>query len=73
MTVATPTGRRKSVCNLCVIEVFGGVFVFARCFLEFSVAVGAFDIGLSQISSFCSFSITEKNAQLTKHHLLLIF
>ena len=44
--------RPKSVRNRCVIEVFGGVFVLSRCFLDFSVGVGAFVIGLSQISFF---------------------
>ena len=43
-----------SVCNRCVLEVFGGVFVLSCCFLDFSVSVGAFIIGLSQISSFFS-------------------
>ena len=42
----------KSVQNRCVIEVFGVVFVLSRCFWGFSVGVGAFIIGLSQISSF---------------------
>ena len=54
MALVDPTDRPKSVCNLCVIEVSGGVFVLSRCFLDFSVAVGAFVIGLSQISFFCS-------------------
>ena len=54
MTVVTPTDRPKSVRNHCVIEVFGGVFVLSRCFLDFSVGVGVFVIGLSQISSFFS-------------------
>ena len=35
-------------------EVFGGVFVLSRCFLDFSVGVGVFFIGLSHISSFFS-------------------
>ena len=52
MAIVTPTDRPKSVRNRCVIEVFGGVFVFSRCFLDFSVDVGEFVIGLSQISSF---------------------
>ena len=33
---------------------FGGVFVLSRWFLDFSVGVGAFVLGLSQISSFFS-------------------
>ena len=52
MAIVTPTDRPKSVRNWCVIEVFGGVFVLSRCFLDFSVVVGAFVTGLSQISSF---------------------
>ena len=38
--------------NRCVIEVFDGIFLLSRCFLDFSVGVGAFVIGLSQISYF---------------------
>ena len=47
----TPTDRPKSVRNRSLIEVFGGVFL-SRYVLDFSVGVGAFVIGLSQISSF---------------------
>ena len=54
MAIVTPTDRPKSVRNRCAIEGFGGVFVFSRCFLDFSVGVGAFVIGLSQISFFFS-------------------
>ena len=53
VTVVSPTDRPKSVRNRCVIEVFGG-FLMSRCFLDFSVGVGAFVTGLSQISSFFS-------------------
>ena len=56
MAVVTPTDRPKSVRNRCVSEVFGGVFVLSCCILDFSVGVGAFIIGLSQISYFFSFS-----------------
>ena len=35
MAVITPSDRPKSVRNNCVIEVFGGVFVLSRCFLDF--------------------------------------
>ena len=48
--VVTPTDRFKSDCNRCVIEGFGGVFVLSCCFLDFSVGVGSFVIGLSLIS-----------------------
>ena len=54
MAIVTPTDRRESVRDRCVIEVFGGVFVLSRCFLDFSVGVGAFVIGQSQISFFFS-------------------
>ena len=54
MAIVTQTDRPKSVRNRCVIEVFDGVFVLSRCFLDYSVGVGAFVIGLSQISSFFS-------------------
>ena len=59
MAIVTPTDRPKSVRNRCVIEVFGGVFVFSRCFLDFSVGVGAFVTGLSQISSFFTLDKTK--------------
>ena len=42
MAIVTQTDRPKSVCNRCEIEVFGGVFVLSRCFLDFSVGVGVF-------------------------------
>ena len=45
MTVGTPTDRPQSVRNRCVIEVFGGVFLFLRCFLDISVGVWGFVIG----------------------------
>ena len=54
VAIVTPTDRPKSVHKRCVIEGFVGVFVLSRCFLDFSVGVRAFVIGLSQISSFFS-------------------
>ena len=54
LTAVTPTDRPKLVRNRCVIEVFGGVFMLSRCFLDFSVGEGVFIIGLSHISSFFS-------------------
>ena len=57
VTAVTPTDRPKSVRNSCVIKVFGGVFMLSRCFLDFSVGVGVFVTGLSQISSFFSYQI----------------
>ena len=54
VAIVTQTCRPKSVHNRCEIDVFGGVFVLSRCFFDFSVGVGAFVIGLTQISSFFS-------------------
>ena len=46
------TDRPKSVRSRCVIEVFGSVFMLSRCFVDFSVGVGAFVTGLIQIFPF---------------------
>ena len=54
VAIVTPTDRPKSFRNPCVIEIIGSDFVLSRCFLELSVCVGAFVIGLSQIPSFFS-------------------
>ena len=53
VAVVTPTDRPKSVRNRCLIELFCGV-VLSLCPFDISVGVGAFVIGLSQISSFFS-------------------
>ena len=68
VTAVTPTNCPKSVRNRSVIKVFGGVFMLSRCFLDFSVGVGVFVTGLSQISSF--FSLISRNAEwIVKRHL----
>ena len=54
VAVVTPTDRPKSVRNRCVIELFVALFVLALCPFDISVGVGAFVIGMSQISSFFS-------------------
>ena len=54
MAVVTPTDRPKSVRNRCVVELFVVLFVLSLCSCDISVGVGAFVIGLSQISSFFS-------------------
>ena len=54
VTVVTPTDRHISVRNRCVIELFVALFVLSFCPFDTSVGVGAFVIGLSQISSFLS-------------------
>ena len=51
MEIVTPTDGPKSIRNPCVIEIFVA-FVLSRCFLNVSVGVGTFVIGLNQISSF---------------------
>ena len=63
MVVVTPTNLLKSVRNCCVIEVFCGVFVLSRCFLDFSVSVGAFVIGLGHIPSFFSLSKCNRGSE----------
>ena len=60
MAFATPTDRPKSDRNRCLIEVLVAVFVLSRRFLNFSVGVGAFIIGLSQTSSFFSYNVYYK-------------
>ena len=52
ITVVTPSYRPRSVCNRCVIELFGDVLVLSCCPFDISVSIRAFVIGLSQISSF---------------------
>ena len=53
VAIVTPTDRPKSVRNRSVIKLFCGV-VLSFCPFEISVDVGAFVIGLSQISSLFS-------------------
>ena len=36
VAIVTPTDRPKSVCNSCVIKVFGGVCELSRCVLDLS-------------------------------------
>ena len=54
VAVVTPTDRPKSVRNRCVIELFVTLYMLSLCPFDISVGVGAFVIGLSQISSFFS-------------------
>ena len=55
VAVVTPTDRPKSVRNRCVIELFVALFVFLLCPFDISAGIGAFVIGLNQISTFFSF------------------
>ena len=54
MAVVIPTDRPKSVRNYFLIELFVALFVLSLCPFDFSVVVGAFVIGLGQISYFLS-------------------
>ena len=54
VALVTPTDRPKSVRNRCLIELFCGVVCVDTCPFDISVGVGAFVIGLGQISSFLS-------------------
>ena len=54
VAVVTPTDRPKSVRNRCLIELFCGVVRVVTCPFDITVGVGAFVIGLGQISSFLS-------------------
>ena len=56
VALVTHTDRPKSVRNRCLIELFCGVVCVVTCPFDISVGVGAFVIGLGQISSFLSFS-----------------
>ena len=49
MAVVTQTDRPKSVCNSCIIEHLGGIFVLSLCFFSFSVGEWYNVIGLGQI------------------------
>ena len=60
VAVVTPTDRPKSVHNCCLIELFVVLFVLSLCPFDISVGIGAFVIGLGQISSFLS-SISSTN------------
>ena len=55
MTAVTPSDRPKSVRNRCVIKVLVAFFTLSSWFLDFSVGIGAFVTGLTQISSFFSY------------------
>ena len=55
VALVTPTDRPKSVRNRCLIELFYDVVCVVTCPFDISVGVGAFVIGLGQISSFLSF------------------
>ena len=55
LSVVTPTDRPKLVRNLCVIELFGDLFVLSRCPFDISVGIGVFVLWLCQISFYFLF------------------
>ena len=73
VTAVTPTDRPKSIRNSCVIKVFGGVFMLSCCFLDYSVGVGVFVTGLSQISSFFSFDYTARPKSVRNRCVIKVF
>ena len=54
MAIVTRTDRPKSVRNRSVIGLFVALFLLSLCPFDISAGVGAFVIGLGQISSFFS-------------------
>ena len=70
VALVTPTDRPKSVCNRCLIELFCGVVCVATCPFDISVGVGAFVIGLGQISSlFCLIHSAKRKIYLFEYNL----
>ena len=59
VAIVTPTDRPKSVRNRCLIELFVALFVLSLCPFDISVGVGAFVIGLGQISFLSLYQLTE--------------
>ena len=57
VAIVPTNDRPKSVSNRSVIELFVALFLLSFCPFDISVGVGAFVIGLSQISSFFSWWI----------------
>ena len=72
MALVTPTDRPKSVRNRCLIELFCGVVCVVTCPFDISVGVGAFVIGLGQISSFLSVGISQISSFFSSMFINLI-
>ena len=74
VAVVTPTDRPKSVRNRCLIELFVALLMLSLCPFYISVGVGAFVIGLSQISSFLfSWNFLKINQIHTQYMLLCYY
>ena len=69
VTVVTPNDCPKNVRNRCVNELVMALLVLSLCPFDISVGVGAFVIGLSQISSFFS----SNNLFLPSIYLISLF
>ena len=67
-SVVSPTDRPRSVRNRCVIELFVALFVLSLCPFGISVGIGAFVIGMSQIS-FLNFKIQISKFQISKFRI----
>ena len=67
VALVTPTDRPKSVRNRCLIELFCDVVCVVTCPFDISVGVGAFVIGLGQISSFCLYIRSSPMYYLSYH------
>ena len=72
MAVVTQTDRPKFVRNRYVIKVFGGLSVLSLCFFEFSVGVGVFVIGPSQIFFLLNFTDRGSPPEMRVWSILLI-
>ena len=76
VALVTPTDRPTSVRNRCLIELFCGVVCVVTCPFDISVGVGAFVIGLGQISSFLSLTticlVLYNCRKSNKRHLVAI-
>ena len=72
MAVVTPTDRPKSVRNCCLIELFCGVVCVVTLPFDISVGVGAFVIGLGQISSFFVYDVDLQQPELTQEAIRVI-
>ena len=73
VAVVTPTDRPKSVRNCCLMELFVALFLLSSFPFDISVGVGAFVIGLGQISSFLSLLLFNDSVfiELLRHNLNL--
>ena len=72
VAIVTITDRPSSVRNRCVIEVFDGVFLLSRCFLDFSVCRGLCHRAVSDLFLFLWHFVLYLSSQRTavKMHIV---